>query len=100
MYSSIYIESHLHVFEEVPRAGTPMTLVKAYLPVGESFGFTADLRSNTGGKAFPQCVFHHWQQVPGDAMEGGMSHDIVLACRKRKGIALEIPPLDRYLDKL
>ena len=24
-------------------------------------GFTADLRSNTGGQAFPQCVFDHWQ---------------------------------------
>ena len=28
-------------------AGTPMFVVKAYLPVNESFGFTADLRSNT-----------------------------------------------------
>jgi translation elongation factor EF-G len=35
--------------------------VKAFLPVNESFGFTADLRSNTGGQAFPQCVFDHWQ---------------------------------------
>merc|ERR1712234_12028 len=28
---------------------TPMFQVKAYLPVRESFGFTADLRSSTGG---------------------------------------------------
>jgi translation elongation factor EF-G len=33
-----------------------MTAIRAYLPVKESFGFTADLRSHTGGKAFPQCV--------------------------------------------
>lgn len=46
-----------HVFEESQVAGTPMFVVKAYLPVNESFGFTADLRSNTGGQAFPQCVF-------------------------------------------
>merc|ERR1712071_601849 len=39
-----------HVFEEAQTPGTPMFVVKAYLPVNESFGFTADLRSNTGGQ--------------------------------------------------
>uniref|UniRef100_A0A182SIF6 Elongation factor 2 n=1 Tax=Anopheles maculatus TaxID=74869 RepID=A0A182SIF6_9DIPT len=33
-----------HVFEDSQVAGTPMFVVKAYLPVNESFGFTADLR--------------------------------------------------------
>merc|ERR1712212_272098 len=42
-----------HVFEEAQTPGTPMFVVKAYLPVNESFGFTADLRSQTGGQAFP-----------------------------------------------
>lgn len=28
-----------------------------------------------------------------------MSNDVVLKIRKRKGIAADIPPLDRYLDK-
>lgn len=60
-----------HVFEESQVAGTPMFVVKAYLPVNESFGFTADLRSNTGGQAFPQCVFDHWQVLPGDPLELG-----------------------------
>ena len=59
------------MFEEQQVAGTPMFVVKAYLPVNESFGFTADLRSNTGGQAFPQCVFDHWQILPGDPMELG-----------------------------
>jgi len=30
-----------------------MNLLKAYLPVSESFGFTAHLRELTSGKAFP-----------------------------------------------
>lgn len=60
-----------HVFEEMQVAGTPMFVVKAYLPVNESFGFTADLRSNTGGQAFPQCVFDHWQVLPGDPLDQG-----------------------------
>ncbi|RHZ77584.1 hypothetical protein Glove_174g133 [Diversispora epigaea] len=46
-----------HVFTEEQRPGTPLYNIKAYLPVNESFGFTADLRSNTGGQAFPQAVF-------------------------------------------
>merc|ERR1719351_440093 len=58
-----------HVFEKNQVPGTPMFHVKAYLPVNESFGFTADLRSNTGGQAFPQCVFDHWQVMQGDPME-------------------------------
>lgn len=32
-------------------------------------GFTADLRSNTAGQAFPQCVFDHWQILPGDPFD-------------------------------
>ena len=45
-----------HVFAEEQRPGTPLYNVKAYLPVMESFGFTADLRAGTGGQAFPQCM--------------------------------------------
>merc|ERR1712211_211636 len=63
-----------HVFEENQVPGTPMFHVKAYLPVNESFGFTADLRSNTGGQAFPQCVFDHWQVMQGDPMEESSQH--------------------------
>ena len=60
-----------HVFEEAQTPGTPMFVVKAYLPVNESFGFTADLRSNTGGQAFPQCMFDHWQVLPGCPLTDG-----------------------------
>lgn len=42
------------VFSEEQRPGTPMMTIKAHLPVNESFGFTPDLRSATGGQAFPQ----------------------------------------------
>jgi len=90
-----------HVFAEEQKIGTPLYMVKAYLPVMESFGFTADLRSQTSGQAFPQCVFDHWQILNGDPLEvGSKPNEIVLTTRKRKGLALEIPTLDRYLDKL
>jgi len=90
-----------HVFSEEQRIGTPLYSVKAYLPVVESFGFTADLRSHTGGQAFPQCVFDHWQSVSGDPLAAGTKpNEMVMATRKRKGLAEGIPPLDRFLDKL
>lgn len=90
-----------HVFEESQIAGTPMFVVKAYLPVNESFGFTADLRSNTGGQAFPQCVFDHWQVLPGDPLEAGTKpNQVIIETRKRKGLKEGVPALDNYLDKL
>jgi elongation factor 2 len=55
------------VFSEEQRPGTPMFTVKAYLPVMESFGFTADLRGSTQGQAFPQNVFDHWEAMSGCA---------------------------------
>ncbi|XP_029285161.1 elongation factor 2-like [Cottoperca gobio] len=90
-----------HVFEEVSVLGTPMRVTKAYLPVMESFGFTADLRSHTGGQAFPQCVFDHWQILPGDPMDPLSRPGIVVTeTRKRKGLKEGIPALDNYLDKM
>merc|ERR1712091_461511 len=86
-----------HVFEEAQTPGTPMFVVKAYLPVNESFGFTADLRSATGGQAFPQCVFDHWEIINNDPLdEATKSHEIVKNTRARKGIPEGIPPLDRF----
>jgi len=89
------------VIAEEDRSAGPLKNVKAHLPVNESFGFTADLRSNTSGQAFPQCVFDHWQVLQGNPMEvGTKANQVVLATRKRKGAALEIPTLDKYYDKL
>lgn len=64
-------------------------------------GFTADLRSNTGGQAFPQCVFDHWQILPGDPLVADTKPSAIVAeIRKRKGLREGIPPLENYMDKL
>jgi len=89
------------VFEENPRAGTPLVQVKAHLPVSESFGFVAALRQATSGQAFPQCIFDHWENLQGDALEEGSKlQDLILKTRKRKNIKVEMPKLADYLDKL
>lgn len=85
-----------HVFNEEQRPGTPLFNVKAYLPVNESFGFNADLRAATGGQAFPQSVFDHWEVLPGGnpldptTKTGG----IVVEMRKRKGIKENVPGVE------
>jgi len=89
------------VYSEEQRPGTPLYNVKAYLPVQESFGFTADLRSHTAGQAFPQCVFSHWQVMTGNPLEAGNKcHEVVMATRKRKGLKEGIPALDSFVDKM
>ena len=90
-----------HVFYEEQRPGTPLFSIKAYLPVNESFGFTADLRSHTAGQAFPQCVFDHWQLMQGSPLDPKAKlYEIVRAIRVRKGLQEDVPPLDRFIDKL
>lgn len=85
------------VFEEMQRPGTPMYNIKAYLPVIESFGFTATLRAATSGQAFPQCVFDHWELMQADPMSAGsQTNTIILDIRKRKGIKAEPAPLGEY----
>jgi len=83
------------------RIGTPLTKVKAFVPVLESFGFTGFLRQNTGGQAFPQMIFSHWQSVNGSPFEeGSQAYDIVKAVRKRKGLKEALPKFNDYYDKL
>jgi len=85
-----------HVFEENQRVGTPLFNVKAYLPVNESFGFTADLRAGTGGQAFPQQIFDHWQILQGGSPLDNttMPGKIVATMRKRKGIKIDVPGVE------
>jgi elongation factor 2 len=78
------------------------TLVKAHLPVMQSFDFTEALRGATSGGAFPQCTFSHWKMMTEDPLdpESTKIREIISGVRTRKGQPPEIPPLDRYLDKL
>lgn len=64
-------------------------------------GFTDELRAQTGGQAFPQCVFDHWQHLPGNPLEpGSKSNSIVKEIRIRKGMQENLPTAETFLDKL
>jgi len=89
------------VIEDNPRTGTPMTQIKAHLPINESFGFDKDIRKATGGQAFPQLAFSHWNIMAGDCFTAGNKvYEIITETRKRKGMKEVLPPLADYLDKL
>jgi len=89
------------ILEEMPKTGTPLYMVKAHLPVLESFGFDAALREATSGRGFPQLLFSHWQVMEGDpSKEGSLPHTTVMAVRKRKDMKPEIPTVEDYNDKL
>ena len=89
------------VFSEESVQGTPLLVVKAYLPVAESFGFTAHLRSLTSGQAFPQCVFSHWDIINQDPFDvKSKAYEITMNIRKRKGLKQELPVLSDYIDKI
>jgi len=88
------------VLESTQKPGTPMFNVRAHLPVAASFKFTADLRAQTQGQAFPQCVFDHWARMEGDPLDESKEAKIVQEIRQRKGLKENVPDLSEYYDKL
>lgn len=89
-----------YIVQDLPVTGTNITNIKAHMPVAESFGFTAALRQATSGQAFPQLAFDHWSTLNGSPFEDAKVKEIVADIRKRKGLAPEIPALDKLTDKL
>jgi elongation factor 2 len=76
--------------------------MRCMLPVAESFGFSQALAEATSGAAFSQLQFDHWQLMDGGDFKDPESKlgKVINQIRVRKGMPGELPPLDRYLDKL
>ncbi|KAI8920326.1 P-loop containing nucleoside triphosphate hydrolase protein [Powellomyces hirtus] len=92
-----------HVTQDLPKAGSPLYTVKAYIPVIDSAGFETDLRTHTQGQAFCQQMFDHWQIVPGDPLDKQISlrplepspaqhlaRDFMIKTRRRKGLSEDV----------
>lgn len=47
--------------QDAPKPGSPLYVIKAYVPCMDSFGFETDVRTHTQGQAFCLSVFDHWQ---------------------------------------
>lgn len=54
-----------HVTKDIPKPGSPLYTVQAYIPVVDANGFETDLRTHTQGQAFCLQTFDHWSICPG-----------------------------------
>jgi len=63
-----------------------MIIVKAEMPVSESFGLAEELRSSTQGRAFWATQFSRWAPVPEQ-----MQSEIIKQIRERRGLS-PVPP--------
>jgi len=92
-----------HVIRDLPKPGSPMYSVHAYLPAMESFGFETDLRTHTSGQAMCQTFFDHWEHVPGDPLDRSillrplepapaphLAREFMLKMRRRKGLSEDV----------
>jgi elongation factor 2 len=70
------------------------TVITGYIPVAETFGLSAELRSATSGRAFWQSMFNRWEKVP-EKLEAKTIKEI----RKRKGLPSEVPKPERFLEE-
>ncbi|XP_066503596.1 elongation factor-like GTPase 1 [Hoplias malabaricus] len=94
------------VLNEEMKEGTDMFIIRAVLPVAESFGFADEMRKRTSGLASPQLVFSHWEVISSDpfwvptteeeylhfgekADSANQALKYMNAVRKRKGLYVE-----------
>ncbi|WBW75154.1 GTPase Ria1 [Schizosaccharomyces osmophilus] len=51
------------IVDEEMKEGTPFFVVKAVIPVVESFGFAVEILKRTSGAAYPQLIFHGFEML-------------------------------------
>jgi elongation factor 2 len=72
-----------------------LTIIKGQIPVAETFGLSAEMRSATSGHAFWQFVSGHWQKVP-----ESLAARVIKQIRERRGLPAEIPKPEMFVDEI
>jgi elongation factor 2 len=70
-----------------------LSIIKGFIPVAETFGFSKELRSATSGRAFWQSIFDHWEKL-----SEKNAAKIIEETRLRKGLPSEVPKPERFLE--
>jgi elongation factor 2 len=70
-----------------------MMIVKAEIPVAESFGLSDELRSSTQGRAFWATQFSRWAPVP-----ESMQMEVITQIRTRRGLSPTPPRPVEFLE--
>jgi len=68
--------------------------INGYIPVAETFGLSAEMRSATSGYAFWQFAFDHWSKMPENLAKG-----VIIELRERRGLSKEIPTPKTFVDE-
>ncbi|MEM2110356.1 MAG: elongation factor EF-2 [Candidatus Bathyarchaeia archaeon] len=71
-----------------------MIIVKAEIPVAESFGLAEELRSSTQGRAFWATQFSRWAPVP-----ESMQMEVIRQIRERRGLSPTPPKADEFFER-
>jgi elongation factor 2 len=71
-----------------------MIIVKAEMPVSESFGLADELRSSTQGRAFWATQFSRWAPVPEQ-----MQAEIIKQIRERRGLSAVPPRAQEFFEE-
>jgi len=71
-----------------------MVIVKAEMPVAESFGLAEELRSSTQGRAFWATQFSRWAPVP-----ESMQMDVIKQIRERRGLSPTPPRAEEFYEE-
>ncbi len=71
-----------------------LTVITGYIPVSETFSFSKELRSATSGRAFWQTFLDHWERMPQK-----LALEVIADFRRRKGLALEVPNPEKFLEQ-
>ncbi len=72
----------------------PLTVVTGYIPVSETFGLSAEMRSATSGHAFWQTTFDHWEKAP-----ESIAAEVIKATRERRGLSPDVPNMNKFIDE-
>jgi elongation factor 2 len=72
----------------------PITNISGFIPVRQTFGLAAEMRSATSGHAFWQSALDHWEKIPAN-----VAYSIIQETRKRRGLPPEIPTANKFIDE-
>lgn len=71
-----------------------LAIITGYVPVSETFGLSAELRSATSGRAFWQSVLDCWRKMPEK-----LAAEVIAETRKRKGLPSDVPKPEKFLEE-
>jgi elongation factor 2 len=70
-------------------------IITGYVPVAQTFGLSAELRSATSGHAFWQLTFVHWEK-----MAQKLGAEVVTQLRAIRGLPMEVPLPKAFVDAI